>query len=139
MKKTFALVLALVCLLALSACQAKAQEGRESVSAFPAAAFSYAGDDGYKLITSEIDTLDTFDGLRIKPSDEPFEGEWIYRIVYNPAQYVQNAEEFVILFGEHSLSINGKTYVPEDGVSYADILEWAAGKYAYFDYELLPD
>lgn len=103
---------------------------------FSVATFEYAKDDGYKLITGEIDSLDTFDSLLLKPSDATFEGEWIYRIVFNPQEYSREAEEYIILFGEQSLSINGKTYIG-DGIPYSEILEWASGKYAFFDYELI--
>ncbi len=40
---------------------------------------------------------------------------------------------------ESSVSIGGVNYIPEEGVSYSDILDWAAAKYKYFDYELRYD
>ena len=59
-------------------------------------------------------------------------------ITFNPTEYSKNTEEVVILFGEESVSINGKTYLG-DGVSYSEILNWASGKYDFFDYELITD
>lgn len=111
---------------------------RISVWGTAAACFEFIDDKdkGYKLFTSEIATLWTFDSLCLEPSEEAFKGDWIYRIIYNPKSYVGNGKEIVVLFGENNLSINGDTYVAENGVDYADILNWAAYKYKYYDYEL---
>ena len=138
MKKSVALILAVLCVLGLSACKGDEPVQRERVSDFAVATFEYIEDDGYKLITSEIDSLDTFDGLLLKPADVEFDGEWIYRIIYNPAKYSKNTEEFVILFGAECVSVNGTTYIG-DGAAYSGILDWAAGKYKFFDYELITD
>lgn len=136
MRKLMILAVIFVCVLGLSACGVdKENTDRESVSDFTVAAFEYRDDDGYKLITSEIDSLDTFDSLLLKPTETEFSGEWIYRIVYNPSEYSKNTEEFVILFGEESVSINGKNYIGDD-VPYSEILGWASSKYEFFDYEL---
>ena len=43
-----------------------------------------------------------------------------------------NGHEIVVLFGETSMSVDGVTYLPEAGVPYGAVLEWAEGKYAYF-------
>lgn len=136
MKKLITLTLVLFCVVGFSSCKATSGTNRDSVSNFSVATFEYAKDDGYKLITSEIDSLDTFDSLLLKPSDTEFEGEWIYRIVFNPQAYSKNTEEYIILFGEQSISINGQTYVG-DGVPYSEILEWVSGKYVFFEYELM--
>ena len=111
---------------------------RSAISRAPAATMEFAGEPSYKLITSEIGTLRSFDSLLLEPSEEEFTGEWVYRLVFNPKAMALNGEEIVVLFGEKNLSINGQTYTGEDGVDYADILDWAAGKYQYFDYELIP-
>ncbi len=139
MKKLIALLLALSCVLGLSACKSDNQGKRETVSEFPVATFEYKEDNGYKLITSEIDSLDTFDGLRLKPVEIDFNGEWIYRITFNPQEYSMNTEEFVVLFGEDCVSLNGVTYIADDNVSYSDILSWAEAKYKFFDYDLITD
>ena len=139
MKKLIALFSALVCVLGLTSCKTNNQVKRESVSGFSVATFEYKEDDGYKLITSEIDSLDTFDSLTLKPSEMAFDGEWIYRITFNPQAYSKNTEEFVILFGKQCVSINGVTYIAEDDVSYSDILNWAVAKYKFFDYELITE
>ena len=139
MKKLIALVFVLVCVLSLASCKTNNQTQRETVSDFSVAIFEYIEDNGYKLITSEIDSLDTFDSLLLKLSEMEFDGEWIYRITFNPKEYSKNTEEFVILFGEQCVSINGITYIADDGTSYSDILNWAVEKYKFFDYELITE
>lgn len=139
MKKLTLLFFALFCVLAFSACTPDNHNSRETVSDFAVATFEYKEDNGYKLITSEIDSLDTFDGLMLKQAETDFKGDWIYRITFNPQEYTINAEEFIILFGDECVSINGKIYVADDNVSYSDILSWAENKYKFFDYDLIAD
>ena len=136
MKKLIALILALVYMVVLSSCKTDNDTNRKTISNFTIATFEHKDDDGYKLITSEIDSLDTFDSILLKPTDAEFTGEWIYRIIFNPSEYSKNTEEFVILFGEESVLINGKNYVGEN-VLYSEILNWASEKYEFFDYELI--
>lgn len=138
MKKLLVFALVLLCIIGFSSCKTTEEINRGTVSCFSVATFEYAKDDGYKLITGEIDSLDTFDSLLLKPSDTDFEGEWIYRIVFNPQKYTQGAEEYIILFGEQSLLINGQSFVG-DGVPFSEILEWASTKYDFFNYELLSE
>ena len=139
MKKLMALILVLLCVFGLSACKTNNQSKRETVSNSAVATFEYKDDKGYKLITSEIDTLDTFDSLMLKQSEEAFTGDWVYRITFNPPKYSKNTEEIVIMFGEQCISINGVTYVGDNNISYADILSWAEAKYKFFDYDLITD
>ncbi len=108
----------------------------KAISNCTVATFEFREDLGYKLITSEIDTLDTFDSLRICPTQDTFYGEWIYRIVFDPETHITDGDKCIILFGEKNLSINGITYEAEEGVDYSDILNWASSKYKFFDYEL---
>jgi len=145
-KKTFfistASILMLLCAVALCACAlngTQSQNDADPLSAkhFTGAAFERAGDPGYKLITSEIASLYTFQSLNICPSDGEFKEPWLYRITFDPKVLMPQGEEFVVLFGEENLSVNGICYVPAEGVSYEDILSWVRGKYEYFDYELL--
>ena len=66
MKKLITLLIALSCVFVLSACTSNNQTKRETVSDSAVATFEYIEDKGYKLITSEIDSLDTFDSLMLK-------------------------------------------------------------------------
>lgn len=137
MKKVILVLLICSMSLVLSACKSHDDSvERETVSDFTVATIEYIEDSGYKLITSEIGKLHTFDSLNLKESESAFEGDWVYRIVFNPKAYTKNAEEFVILFGEHNISINGKTY-EGDGFPYSELLNWVSAKYQYFDYELI--
>ena len=139
MKKLITLLIALSCIFVLSACTSNNQTKRETVSDSAVATFEYIEDKGYKLITSEIDSLDTFDSLMLKQAEVDFTGEWVYRIIFNPQKYSKNTEEVVILFGEECISINGVTYLADDNVLYSDILSWAEAKYKFFDYDLITD
>ena len=139
MKKLITLLIALSCIFVLSACTSNNQTKRETVSDSAVATFEYIEDKGQKLITSEIDSLDTFDSLMLKQAEIDFTGEWVYRIIFNPQKYSKNTEAVVILFGEECISINGETYVADDNVSYSDILSWAEAKYKFFDYDLITD
>ena len=69
--------------------------------------------------------------MRIEPSSDIFDQEWIYRFTYSPKEKVINGEEIILLFGSDSMSINGTSYQPEPGVDYSSILEWAEGLYQY--------
>ena len=139
MEKFKILVLALSCVCVLSSCTSNNQTERETVSNSAVATFEYNEDNGYKLITSEIDSLDTFDGLTLKQAEVDFTGDWVYRIIFNPQKYSKNTEEVVVLFGEECISINGVTYIADDNVLYSDILSWAEAKYKFFDYDLITD
>ena len=145
MKKLIALVLASVCVFGISVCKTNNQSKgdavskRETVSNSACATFEYKEDNGYKLITSQINSLDTFDSLRLKQVEVDFTGDWLYRITFNPEKYSKNTEEIVILFGEQCVLINGVTYIGDDNVSYSDILSWAEAKYKFFDYDLITD
>lgn len=138
MKKIMTLILALLCALSLSSCKTDNQIKRKSISGSAVATFEYIEDCGYKLITSEIHSLDSFDSLMLKPADTEFDGAWVYRIIFNPSKYSKYTEEIVVLFGEKCISINGTAYIG-DGFSYSELLDWAEAKYKYFDYELITD
>lgn len=69
--------------------------------------------------------------MRIEPSSDIFDQEWIYRFTYSPKEKVIDGEEIILLFGSDSMSINGTSYQPEPGVDYSSILEWAEGLYQY--------
>lgn len=86
-------------------------------------------------VDSEISLLRTFADLRLfesplEPADT--EEEWIYRIIYNPAERVKGTDEIIVSFHKDYVQINSEYYLPESGVSYSSILEWARGKYEYF-------
>ncbi|WP_295369892.1 hypothetical protein [uncultured Pseudoflavonifractor sp.] len=128
----FIIMLCSFCLL-LSACKSAEAESSifEEIRTAPVVKLESAEQQeneplfSYSIITSVAD-------MRIVPSDEEFNQEWLYRFTYNPREKVINGHEIVILFGSSALEIDGVTYVPEDGVPYEAILEWAEGKYNYY-------
>ena len=87
------------------------------------------------FVDGEISLLRTFAGLRLvesplEPADT--EEEWLYRIIYNPGERVKGSDEIIVSFHKDYVQINSEYYLPESGVSYSSILEWARGKYEYF-------
>lgn len=80
-------------------------------------------------VTSEIDSLKTFDSLILEPTGEVFDEAWEYRIVFDPVSVVKDGEPIEVLFGAESVGIDGWKYVSPN---MAGALEWAEGKYRYF-------
>lgn len=86
-------------------------------------------------VDSEIGTLKSFADLEIQPAPlEPAdsEGDWIYRITFNPAEKVSGSNEIVVSFHESYIQIGSEYYMPKNGVEYSSILEWAVSKMDYF-------
>lgn len=128
-----------IMILCLVACGKTEKMERPQIGNAPAAKFEYINDadDGYKLITSEVDLLDSFDTFSFVSADGAFSGDWIYRITFYPQETNPNDTEIIISFGESSVCIDGQNYIPETGVEYSAILTWAADKYEAFNYELV--
>lgn len=141
MKKIIILMTAFILVFGIAGCSGNSsEEDRPLVTNAPAATFAYIEDidQGYKVITSEVSSLYTFDDLVLIPSDDTSTFDWIYRVVFNPSEIVKGGEEITVLFGEEAISINGINYVAANDTDYSDILEWAESKYDFFDYALQP-
>lgn len=139
LKRNRVIISVLIMVLALlTACVKETKDKRPTVNGASVAKFEYAEevDDGYKLITSEIASLYTFDSLSITISDDNGSFDWIYQITFNPKELVEQGNQIVVLFGEDVISINGQNYIPADGTDYSGVLDWATNKYQSFDYEL---
>ncbi len=135
MKKAILIFLCAIITLSFCACSNNQKDDEKlTVSHAVAARIEKNGDNRVMDITSEIDSLDTFDNLDlVRPQNEiPVLGEWIYRITFNPSDIVKNSSEILIQFGENCLAINDKIYVTSDSIDYAEILEWVESKYSYF-------
>ncbi len=103
------------------------------------ARFEYAGDNGgYKLITSEVAQFNSLRHMNLLPVAGEFTDDVIYRLILNWNGIVKGQEEYTILVGAHSLSVNGQLYQP-DGFDFSEILSYFEGKYRYFDYTLQYD
>lgn len=86
-------------------------------------------------VDSEITSLQSFSDLSImmaplEPADN--ENDWLYRIVFNPSEKVQNTAEIVVSFHEQYLQIGNEYYSAETGVSFDEILQWAKLKFDTF-------
>lgn len=114
-----------------------------------AAKFEYTKEEnnGFKIVTSEIETLTTFfNSVKLKKIENAFNEDWIYRITFTNAissedikskiKLPDNTDTIVILVGKSSLQINGETFVAAEGLNYSQIFDTISSKYKYFDYEL---
>lgn len=82
-------------------------------------------------------TIHLFDSIsnNLVVTDDPFEGDWIYKITFNGNDYCSSCEEVVVLVNETSMSVNGENYVPNDeqDADYMDyILERLLIQYDYY-------
>ena len=87
------------------------------------------------MIDSEIGLLTSLAELEIQeapmtPADDP--DDWIYSITFDPVEKVPNGEEVIVYVHENYLQIGTEYYLPIGDVSFDSILEWFAGKAAYF-------
>lgn len=127
----------MVCMLAAvcAACQvSKEKNVFELIRVSPAAKILWP-DGSEVLVDSEIAVLRSFADLQLQlsvmePADD--EDDWVYRIIFNPAEKVKGTEEIEVSFHEDYVQINAEYYLPADGVSCQSILEWAQDKADYF-------
>lgn len=141
MKKLLILLVSAILAFDLMGCAGGASESeRPQITGAAAATFEFAADmdKGKKVITSEIASLYTFDSLILVPADDSRPVDWIYRIVFDPPEIVKGGKAITVLFGSEGVSINGKRYIPADKTNNSQLLRWAEGKYAFFDYTLQP-
>ncbi len=141
MKKSlwYSFALLILTVFTLSGCQEEKTPQRPSVSSSTVATMEFSGDTGYKLITSEISTLYSIDSMVLEKADGEFSEDWVYRVVFDPPEYVKGGNRIEVLFGRSSLAINGEVYVRPNGSSFDEILDWAEGAYRYFAYDrILP-
>ena len=96
----------------------------------PVVKLEFAGrQDAEPVFSDNAGTTASIADMRVQAPDGEFDEEWIYRFTYNPQEKVIDGNEIVVLFGESSMSVDGVKYLPEDGVDYGDILQWAEGAY----------
>ncbi len=119
-------------LLTLASCDANQAENAvlEEIRSAPAVKLESAEQqDSNPVFVDNAGTTASVADMRIQPSAEAFNEEWRYRFTYNPQEKVIDGHEITVLFGLTSMEIDGITYVPEDGVEYDTILQWAQGAY----------
>lgn len=62
--------------------------------------------------------------LEFNYTGDEFEGEWLYKIIYNWNGYCNGCEEITVLVNEKSISINGVNYTFENMEYLLEQLEW---------------
>lgn len=92
---------------------------------------SDSGEDA-AIFVDNAGTTASIAEMRIQSSTKKFSEEWLYCFTYNPQEKVIGGQEITVFLGLDSLEINGTVYIPEDGVKYETILEWAEGVYEYY-------
>ena len=94
------------------------------------------------IVDSEIAALRSFADLKIQTSpieSSDSEADWLYRIVFNPTEKVQGSDEITVSFHKDYVQINSEYWLPEEGVPYESVLEWAEGKFKYFFESAFPE
>ena len=127
----------LVCMLAaaLTGCTGTKEKDVSERIRESAAAKLIRPDGSEMYVDGEISLLRSFADLRLKaspvePADQ--EGDWLYRIIFDPAEKVTGTDEIQVSFHREYVQIDTEYYLPEEGVSSQSILDWAEGKFEYF-------
>lgn len=129
------ILLSCIILLSLTACNVSKTENDvlEEIRSAPVVKLESAiQQDSQPFFVDNAGTTTSIADMRIQSSAEEFSEEWIYRFTYNPNEKMIDGHEIVVLFGLTSMEIDGTAYIPEDGVEYDTILEWAEGVYNYY-------
>lgn len=129
------IILLIFLIAVLYGCTGPSEKNRSDLIRESPAAKLLLPDGAEIIVDSEIASLRSFADLRIEASPlEPADREedWLYRIIFNPSEKAVGAEEIVVSFHKDYVQIGQEFYLPEEGVSYESILEWAEGEFAYF-------
>lgn len=134
MKRIGLLSLLLFLLISLAGCKdTEAENIFEEIRTAPVVKLESARDKDHEpIFCDNAGTTASLADMVIQPSDEEFDGEWLYRFTYNPAEKVTNGHEIVVAFGETMMEIDGVPYAAEEGMDFSSILEWAEGAYRYY-------
>ena len=136
MRKRFVLLLICAVCLLLAAC-APGEAGdsgvMEEIRSAPVVKLEYAGQEGGEpAFCYDPVSMSSLAEMRIQPSQGEFTEDWVYRFTYNPREKVITGHEFVVLFGETSISVDGGTSLPGTGAPEGAGRESGAGKYGCF-------
>ncbi len=135
MKKALLILLAALLLLTLAACAREKEKENtvfDLIRESPAARLELP-DGRTVLVDGEIATLRDLADMRFDIVDLYYEEDaWLYKIVFNPSEKVQNAQEIPVFFYKTYLKIGNACYHPSDGAPYSAVLEWVQGKFDYF-------
>lgn len=135
MKKAAALMLASLMIISLAACSGPNEKTVfDLIKESPVAKMELPdGSNTYE--DGEIASLRSFADLALmaaplEPADT--EDDWLYRIVFNPSEKVENANEITVSFHQDYVQIGSEFYLPQDGVEFRSVLEWAQSKFDSF-------
>ncbi|MCR4722464.1 MAG: hypothetical protein K5629_01645 [Eubacteriales bacterium] len=135
MKKTISVLLAIIMLVGLTACVTSKTEEKsvfEKMQDSPVQLMESSDGTRVYVWNNELNSLSSFELEKspIKPSDK--EEDWLYRIIYNPKDKMNNGEEIVVFFYSDYLQINSDYYLPKQGgADYSFILNWAEMKFKW--------
>lgn len=135
MKKAAALMLASLMIISLAACSGpKGKTVFDLIKESPVAKMELP-DGSNTYVDGEIASLRSFADLALmaaplEPADT--EDDWLYRIVFNPSEKVENANEITVSFHQDYVQIGSEFYLPQDGVEFRSVLEWAQSKFDSF-------
>lgn len=135
MKRILILLIALILAFSLIGCSTQSDETVFDTIRNSQAAKLELPDGTFIYVDSEIASLCTFAGLDIEeaplePADN--ESDWLYRIIFNPSEKVQNVNEVIVSFHEEYVQIDSEYYIGAEGVDFGGVLEWAESKFDYF-------
>ena len=122
-------------LLLLSSCSSDKEEYPvlEEIRSAPVVKLESARQQDHRTIfVDNAGTTASIADMTIERSAQELGEEWLYRFTYNPHEKVIDGHEIIVLFGSTSMEIDGVTCLPEEGVKYDAILEWAEGVYEYY-------
>jgi|GEM_PF-5715160 len=135
MKKIITLMLASLMILSLAACSSpKEKTVFDLIKESPVAKMELP-DGSNTYVDGEIAALRSFADLELiasplEPADT--EDDWLYRIVFNPSEKVKYANEIIVSFHQDYVQIGSEFYLPQNGVAFRSILEWAQLKFDFF-------
>ena len=66
----------------------------------------------------------------LEPADN--ENDWLYRIVFNPSEKAEGADEIIVSFHEGYVQIDSKYYITPEDVEFETVLQWVESKFDYF-------
>lgn len=132
MKRILLLLIAFTLAFSLIGCSKQSNETVfDTIRNSPAAKLELSnGSSTY--VDGEIASLSSFADLdlmktTLEPTDS--ESDWLYRIIFNPSEKVQNADEITVSFHKEYIQINSKYYLTAEGVPFDGVLEWVESKF----------
>ena len=136
MKKAIMILITIIAIIALTACSASKEKEKSIFDRIKESSVALMeSSDGVKVYVWNMQDLASLSSLEIEEApleSADKEGDWLYRITYNPKDKASNGEEIIVSFHHDYIQIGSEFYLAKKGVDYDDILEWAESKHDYF-------